>query len=425
MRAERLHVILDEADSQDCAETISSLHNLARGRVVVRPTPPVDAHSLTRDILRALGKRLELPDSPRTQVDVADLAGLWLAAERIRRLYVLRAHLLDRAAVQQILSIADASGIDTWLVAASSQPTHAISGAIAAAVSDDIDVRDFPELKLKRGPRPPVAAPARPWPPVPEAEFWFFRAQSRSLLSDDDFTRIDAELLTGQLAAQEWIESHSGTLHRARFRPAEVQAFVTGLMATATARTQAFALLRGAQCAFFLNGTLITLPATALPTSRPAGFAALDSLAVRLLRGFTSPRMAAAGALALACQLPPRHLCGLNLMDLGFDTTHANVRAQRFPIPLLARGLVRAQRVDRARDGAEPHQPLFCEPDGTSRISQARMHGTLKRISQATGLALLPERLLGEEQFGPKPWLSADAFTVTRLESLGQRELFA
>ena len=42
MGTERIHVILDAADSRDCAERIGALHDLEHGRLVVRTTPPCD-----------------------------------------------------------------------------------------------------------------------------------------------------------------------------------------------------------------------------------------------------------------------------------------------------------------------------------------------------------------------------------------------
>jgi len=179
-----------------------------------------------------------------------------------------------------------------------------------------------------------------------------------------------------------------------------------------------------AQCALFLGGTLIELPANALPQSRPAGSLALDSLTLALVRGFASPWMAATAVLALACQLPARRLCALDVMDLGYDGAYADVNRQRFPIPAPARGPELAQRLARQRSRAALVDPLFCHPrDHTTRISHERMHGALRRISGATGLALLPDRRFADDEGGPRPWLAADSYTVTRLESLGDREL--
>lgn len=445
MRLDHIHIVLDATDSRECAEWIGALHDIEQGRLVVRPTPPVTAQSLARDVLQALGKRLELPESP-PQRGASDLAGVWLAAEDVRHAYVLRAHLLDAAAVWQILAIAD-EVTHVWLVLATQELPAALGGAIADFIASqdrdrpqwaqrrpldlplrapELDVRAFDEISVEHDRRPaPATAVTSAWPQVPEHdEFWTFRASARKLLLDADFDRIDDELHLGRMAAREWIEQRSG-LALARFRRADVDAFLTGLLAPVTSRAQALARIRGAQCAFFIAGTLVEVPASALALSRRSGGAPLDSHAVEILRGFAAPQMAAAGALALACQLPPEVLCKLVLMDLGRGAAHAAVGRARFSIPEHARSLVRAQHVARTREGAEGFDPLFIEPRTSSAMRSGRMTGMLTRISRGTGLAVLPDRSVGDDRCGPSPWLHAEALTVTGLESLCHLETHA
>ena len=444
MRLDHIHIVLDATDSRECAERIGALHDVEQGRLVVRPTPPVTAQSLARDVLQALGKRLELPESP-PQRGSSDLAGVWLVAEDIRHAYVLRAHLLDAAAVWQILEIAH-EVTHVWLVLATQELPPAIGDAIPNFIAHqdrdrppwaqrrpldlplrapELDVRAFHEISDERDPRPapaPATALTSPWPPVPEHdEFWTFRSSARVLLSDPDFDRIDDELHLGRMAARDWIEQRSELL-QARFGRTEVDAFLTGLLAPVTSRAQALTRIRGAQCAFFLAGTLVEVPASALALSRRSGCAPLDGHAVEILRGFAAPQMAAAGALALACQLPPDVICRLALMDLGRRAAHVAVGRARFSIPEHARSLVRAQHVARTQEGAGGFDPLFIEPRTSSAMSSGRMTGMLKRISRCTGLAVLSDRCVGDNQCGPVPWLAAETVKVTRLESLRHLE---
>jgi hypothetical protein len=134
MGTEQIHVILDGADRRDCAERIGALHDLEHGRLVVRTTPRVSDQSLLRDVLRALGKRLELPETPPRQ-RARELAALWIAAEKVRDVYVLRAHLLDAAAVRLILSIIT-STTDVWFVSATQELPPGIRDAIVEFVVD-------------------------------------------------------------------------------------------------------------------------------------------------------------------------------------------------------------------------------------------------------------------------------------------------
>lgn len=422
--AERSHVVLDEGDSRECAEEIGALHDIHQARVVVRLSPPINHRSLPRDVLRALGKRLELPESPRLLDDASDLAGVWLAAENIRHVYFLRAHLLSVDTVRQIL-LMTGDLTDIWFVAAAARTPSAITDGMQPSSAHKLDVRTFDEVRGElRHPFGPEADEAGPWPPVPDDEFWFFRARAREVLSDADFARIDGDFLIGHFAAYEWIHQRARALILARFKQSEIEAFFTGLLTPVTARAQAVARVRGAQAAFFLCGTLVELPATAFANSRINGSMPLDPRAVKLLRGFSSPRLAAAGALSLGCQLPPADLCAVTIAGLGPESEHATVAANRFPIAPNARGLVRAQRLALQADNLRPNGALFpAQDDPSSAMSTKRMYELLKRISRSTGLALLPDRV-GEDLrvAGPAPWLLPGALTVSWLESLGRSE---
>jgi len=216
MPTDHIHVILDEADSRECAEKVGALHDLERRRVVVRPTAPITTQSLAHDVLGALGKRLEFRESPPRAAAV-ELANLWLAAEDVDHVYVLRAHLLDAAAARMMLSIVSVRS-DVWFVAAAGQTPPAISAATAGSASRErldslrstprpatllpgsrpprlgLDVRKIHELGDLGRAAEPRAAPAEPWPPVPEDdEFFAFRSAARALLPDAAFARIDED----------------------------------------------------------------------------------------------------------------------------------------------------------------------------------------------------------------------------------------
>ncbi|MGI8800915.1 MAG: hypothetical protein ACR2KV_01915 [Solirubrobacteraceae bacterium] len=52
---------------------------------------------MARDVLRALGKRFDVADSPRRPDRLWPRVTTWLTVEPVTRLIVLRAHLLDAA----------------------------------------------------------------------------------------------------------------------------------------------------------------------------------------------------------------------------------------------------------------------------------------------------------------------------------------
>jgi hypothetical protein len=195
------------------------------------------------------------------------------------------------------------------------------------------------------------------------------------------------------------------------------------LLAQATSRSQALARLRGAQCAFFLAGTLAQLPARALAESRVIGSVALDRPAVDILRGFLAPLLTAAGAIALACQLPPSTLCKLGLRDVGPDASDVAVDGARFSVPEHARSLVRAQVLSReSEEGSDFLDNLFAEPgtEFSPPISEPEMIRLLRRISRCSGLAVLLDGEVFDDRAPPAAWLRDDALTVT---ALGQCEV--
>ena len=154
--------------------------------------------------------------------------------------------------------------------------------------------------------------------------------------------------------------------------------------------------------------------------------APLDRSAVDILRGFAAPRLAAAGAIALACPLPPSTLCKLGLRDIGPDASYVAVNSARFSVPEHARSLVRAQVLSlEGEEGSSCFDSLFAEPETefSPPISEPAMIRLLRGISRRSGLALLPDGAAVEERAPSAAWLRHDALTVTSLTSLGQREL--
>jgi len=61
---DQVRVILDTNDTPACARWFGRRHDLDRGRITVRITPPATQRSVARDVLRGLGKRFSLPESP-------------------------------------------------------------------------------------------------------------------------------------------------------------------------------------------------------------------------------------------------------------------------------------------------------------------------------------------------------------------------
>jgi len=95
--------------------------------------------------------------------------------------------------------------------------------------------------------------------------------------------------------------------------------------------------------------------------------------------------------------MTPAQLCELNLTDVAADGATVQVEGDRFAIPAYARSLVRAQLLERARQGASPADPLFVAPRDQQRSSPSAMVGLLGTVSRRTAVAL-PER--------HEPWIT-------------------
>src|ERR687896_236015 len=93
-----VQLVYDPQDSRDCMRRLAALHSLGGGCVVCRPPPGPGTRGVTAALLRALGKQLrrrETPHDPRRQLHYA---AIWLAADQVTDLVVIRADRLAPAA---------------------------------------------------------------------------------------------------------------------------------------------------------------------------------------------------------------------------------------------------------------------------------------------------------------------------------------
>jgi len=82
------------AGADEDAGTVRWLHARARARedvLVVAPTPGRGGEGIARDVLRAMGKRFDLPRTPRDPATLLARADLWLRALRVTTLIVRHA----------------------------------------------------------------------------------------------------------------------------------------------------------------------------------------------------------------------------------------------------------------------------------------------------------------------------------------------
>lgn len=167
-------VLLDSSD--DAAVTRAALagHDPAAGCVTVHPTPGTTSDRyFAHDLLAALGKPAHLPGFPDSRAPVWEAATAWLAAIPVRRLTVLRAHLLTRTRLQRLLDLQAFTGAHLVLVCHRSCPTAALRDALTGAPHTLVHASTAGDLlagPAMPGPGRPAAAAAGRWITVPALE---------------------------------------------------------------------------------------------------------------------------------------------------------------------------------------------------------------------------------------------------------------
>lgn len=148
--AGRLRWVLDPDDDQACLQQLAARHHLEAGRVVCHPTPGATWPVLIRDLLETLGKRRDALARARRD-DGAALLRVWLRAERVEHLVVLRAHRLHPPVLAALAEIATATDTTLWLVWHDTDPPTTRRG----------EMWSWPHtVAALRGPPPPPARSA-------------------------------------------------------------------------------------------------------------------------------------------------------------------------------------------------------------------------------------------------------------------------
>jgi hypothetical protein len=158
-----------------------------------------------------------------------------------------------------------------------------------------------------------------------------------------------------------WPEFRRGIEDRHGPSPRHAHAFLDTLVAPCVTVDGAITVLRGAQAAFLLDGTLLEIDPDAFAADHEAhaGAPATNATAT-LLRSYAEPHLAAAGALSSATRANADQIAALTLasvarVDASFTSGH------RIKPPF--RPLLAAQTLARRDAGTDEDEPLFLAPD--------------------------------------------------------------
>jgi hypothetical protein len=385
--------------------TVNQLHDLGNRVIVVYPTPGRGGEGIARDVLQALGKRFR-DRTPRDPRRLLALAAIWLRAEWARELVIAAADRHPAADWKLLCDLASDSGARLSLVVEGRPSRDHV-----AALGDDL--RELTLAGLVDELPPPM--PPDTWgifdesgspddrlgcPPVPDVDFAFFPSTCIDLLPEHDAERVIRAFERARAATTLWLELRRGIEARHGKSPRHAHAFLDTLVAPCVTIDGAITVLRGAQAAFLLDGTLLEIDpdAFAVDHEAHAGAPATNATAT-LLRSYPEPHLAAAAALASATRANPDQIAGLTLssvarVDASFTSGH------RITAPF--RPLVEAQTFARRAAGADIAEPLFLAPDNARPATPRHVRNWLARIGRETGLRF--DATIGWNRYATSPW---------------------
>lgn len=382
----RLLVVGDPKDALCDARVIAALHHPVGGVVVCHSTPVSGLGGLSRDLLRALGKRFDVPESVQDPSALWETAGDWLAGELIAHTIVLRAHLLSVPSAERVWQLARRVGPGTiWLVTSGPEEGEAVAALRRRRRARRATLRQLigeAAPHANAGTSAPAASEA--FPLVPRAEFVLFKRACRELLDDHQLKQVGDAVAHGHAT----IANHR--LTRRPTWPPEAQALLERLLVTAGSADEALARLRGAQIALFAKGLLVTFDADRIPALHAQHYhSPIDAANARRLGIYTSTRLACAGSLTLATRQPARVLARLTVGDIGPYAGALGPHEEPRVLPAYARGPLRAHLHHRARHGATDSDPLFTtRRDPTAPIGLREMHSLIRKVARRSHLTL-------------------------------------
>jgi len=396
MRSSGIHVVSDPADTPAHFEHLASLHNLQQGRVVCELTAGGrNAFWLAQDVLDGLGKREDGLRGGREAWLSLDRAAAWLAGERVKTLFVMRADQRDAGAWRLLVALAAQAGCELWLHTTAPMLSRGHRGVVSEWLATAVSWEEFASLW------PPMTQPARPprgtrarasshkAASVPRDDFPTFRAACQRLLDGDDFRRVDAEFT----AARDLI----GSQLQQNPRPARTEAltWVGDVLSEAETLDGRVARLRGCQVTLFHAGYLLSVRLDHLigalsNDARPS----LDHHVASSLREHHDTRAVAAAAITLLADASPTNVAEMRMRDVRADSVAVRVSSRWYTVPAHARGLLNAHRHLRLLDGANDDAPFFAVRSGEGAavaISAAHLRKELGRLSRASGVLLVSD----------------------------------
>ncbi|MGC2373248.1 MAG: hypothetical protein WA484_05170 [Solirubrobacteraceae bacterium] len=299
------HTVLNADIEPQTMARLLSLHDLEHGVVVCHPVPPQarDGH-LARDVLYALGKHPAAGRWPRSR-EVTSHAAIWLQAERITDLLLVRADLFAHATLTDLIELGRGAGAQTWLIFDSASAHRAATNRLRARPAARVRITPSTEQ-----PSPPGRTPERARWSTPSP--WIARAAATRALTIDPLNALDARMHVAFKNMSSWLSSHR------RLLPQATERFLEILTSDASPQYR-YARRIGAASALLLHGFAPEIRER--PSRRGAMTRDPTDGQAREIRRHSNPASAALNAIARLTGLDAETLAYLTLDQL-IQTPH-------------------------------------------------------------------------------------------------------
>lgn len=348
--------MLDPTDDLACVRALTAAHDLDAGLIVCHTHPGASWPVMVRDLLCALGKDRDALSRDRRVGDGPMLLAVWLRAEQVRHVVVLRAHTLPAPVLEALAVLADTAETTVWLVWHTREPPPPSEATTGPPVSWDAAVAMLgsPEPRLATAPNDAVSV-----------VYGWTRARAR-------------------LDARAWPTRSSPVEPRYVQPSCPLSVVLQRLTIDATSHDELLTRLHAAQTGFRDEGLALVLPALNDPDQIGALGPRLVPDTMARLRRFACPTTAAALMLALATDVSSEQLAMTSAYWTCPAGRHIRFLGGTYRMPPRARALLRAAALT-------ADHPALLLNDRHRRIFLARrMANLIQRAADRVGLPRPP-----------------------------------
>jgi hypothetical protein len=417
--ANGIFLVVDVDDDPGRAEFTRGLNDATAGRLVAEIRPGTRRIMWVARVLgEALGKSIDVSSTSRNQNLIWDRISAWVAGEQIQDIIINRAHLLGRAEWDALVELAATSTSRLWFIVHQPTLARSLNEAVEAWGIQPVDWATYQanwDSPAAAAAATPDAEDKRPdFARVPEDDFLTFLSTSETILDRTQYRQVEAVFDHARCAAEEWLATceHS---------PEGWSSLVRTTVEVAATLPEAIAALRGTQTAFFLGGLWLKGDLRKFKIAFNAvGAIKFDDKLATELRRYSNPNWAASAVMRVITGSGLTALAELPINAIDTTASTITLGGRDYPVPMSARGIIRAQLELRAWQGASEADPVLAVQrtflSDAQPYSARVMQKNLRVMSRELGVELLAlkESWKGE---GDADWLRHRGITLIALDS--------